>query len=65
MTEMMKTEGLTRCELAAGSHPDLTLYECTLKAGCRYEPELLGLDDRMQMFFFVNATGYVATKNRA
>ncbi len=65
MTEIMKTEGLERRELAAGSHPELKLYECTLKAGCRYTPELFGLDDRMQMFFFVNSTGYVATKNRS
>lgn len=59
MSEFKKVEGLERHPLAEGSHPDLALYECTLKAGCRYEPELLGLDDRMQMFFFVNATGYV------
>ena len=65
MVEMKRTEGLTRREMAAGTHPDLKLYECVLKAGSRYEPELYGLKDRMQMFFFVNATGYVATKNRA
>ena len=65
MTEFRNTEGLIRKELAEGTHPDLTLYECTLKAGCRYTPELFGLDDRMQMFFFVNATGYVATKKKA
>ncbi len=61
----MKNEGLIRRELSAGTHPEIALYECTLKAGCRYEPELLDLEDRMQMFFFVNTTGYVATKNRA
>lgn len=65
MAEIMNGTDLSRRELAAGTHPDLKLYECTLKAGCRYEPELLGLDDRMQMFFFVNATGYVATKKKA
>lgn len=65
MTETMNVNGLTRRALAEGSHPDLKLYECTLKAGCRYEPELFGLETCMQMFFFVNATGYVATKNRA
>ena len=65
MTEMKKTEGLTRREMAAGTHPELQLYECTLRAGSRYEPELYGLEEKMQMFFFVNATGYVATKDKA
>lgn len=65
MSVVSNVEGLTKRELAAGSHPELKLYECTLKAGCRYEPELFDLTDRMQMFFFVNATGYVATKMRA
>lgn len=65
MAETKKIKGLTRREIAAGTHPELELYECTLEAGCKFEPELYGLEEKMQMFFFVNATGYVATKNRA
>ncbi len=65
MTQLEKTEGLTRRELTPGSHPEFVWYECTLKAGHRYEPQLFGLTDRMQMFFFLNPTGYAATKNRA
>lgn len=65
MKNFKEVSGLERKVLAKDSHPELELYECRLQPGCRYEPDLYALTDSMQMFFFVNATGYVATKNRA
>ena len=65
MTERFVENSLSRKELVPGSHSEFRMYECTLKAGSRYEPELYPLADRMQMFFFLNETGYVATGKRA
>lgn len=61
----MNYENLTVREMAKDSHSEFQIYECELKAGSRLEPELLAQTDRMQMFFFLNTTGYVATKKRA
>lgn len=58
-------DGLSRQLMLENAHEEVRLYKCTLKAGCGYEPELYGLEDRVQMFFFINPSGYVATKTRA
>ncbi len=52
-------------ELARDSHPEFKIYECVLKAGSHWEPALFPLSDRMQMFYFLNATGYAATSKKA
>ena len=57
--------GLSRQVLLAESNKDVKIYRCILEAGCRLDPELFALDDRLQMFFFIQPTGYVATKNKA
>jgi len=57
--------GLSRRLMLEGSHTDAKIYRCTLKAGECWEPSIYTIDNKIQMFFFINCSGYVATKNRA
>ena len=52
-------------ELVPESHPEFKMWECILRAGSHWEPELFPLSDRMQMFYFLNTTGYAATAKKA
>lgn len=65
MAERFDENSLRREVLVPGSHTEFTMEKCTLKAGSRWEPERFPLSDRMQMFFFLNETGYAATQNQA
>lgn len=56
--------GLSHQPLLPEANAEAKLYECVLKAGRVWAPPLFCFRQKIQMFFFTNATGYVATGSR-
>ena len=54
--------GLSRQPLLPDADQEAKLYECVLKAGKVWEPELYAYGDHVQMFFFTNRTGFVTSE---
>ena len=57
-------DGLSHQPLMPEANDEAKLYRCILKAGCRWEPKLYSFNDKMQMFFFITPSGYVATETQ-
>lgn len=54
-------DGLSRVEMAKGSAQEVQIFRCTLKAGEKWTPATYAYGEKVQWFFFLNASGYVAT----
>lgn len=57
--------GLSRQPLMPEANEEAKLFECTLKAGCVWEPPLFPFRKKIQMFFFTNQTGFVRTETQS
>ena len=57
--------GLSRQPLMPEANEEAKLFECTLKAGCVWEPPLFPFREKIQMFFFTNQTGFVRTETQS
>lgn len=57
--------GLTRCVLLDGATDDVVITKCVLEAGAKWTPQLYKYGEKVQWFFFMTASGYVATPARA
>lgn len=57
--------GLARQIILEGTCPGIAIHKCTLRAGELWEPKLFRYDEKMQIFFFITATGFVETTNEA
>lgn len=53
-------DGLSRVSMLPGAYEDAKTYRCTLKAGQSWSPEVFPFGDRMQIFYFVSGSGYIA-----
>lgn len=51
--------GLSHEPMMADANPEARLYECVLRAGATWEPELFGFREKIQMFFFTGGDGYI------
>lgn len=58
-------DGLSRQLILKDTCPGIEIHRCTLQAGRTWEPELFAREERMQIFFFTTATGYVETTAEA
>lgn len=58
-------KGLSQKPLLPGASNDVEIYQCKLDAKNKIIPELFKYEDKIQFFFFTNASGYVATDSIA
>lgn len=57
--------GLSRSELLPDTFDEVKIYKCALKAGEVFDVKLYSQTDKMQLFFFLNAGGYIALPKQA
>ena len=56
--------GLSHEPMMADANPEARLYECVLRAGATWEPELFGFREKIQMFFFTGGDGYIEAETQ-
>lgn len=56
--------GLSHQPMMENANAEAKLYECVLKAGCTWQPELFPFRKKIQMFFFTNETGYIQSETQ-
>lgn len=57
--------GLSRQPMMEDANAEAKLYECVLKAGRTWQPELFGFREKVQMFFFTNETGFIVSDTQS
>ena len=59
------SQGLSHQPLLPDANQEAKLYACSLKAGCTWQPPLFRRGEAVQMFFFLNPTGFVHTETQS